>query len=219
MTWNCWCLNSRYGFSPKRPSAGRREGWTYATFQGSCPSTRRNVSGCIVPAPISMSSGWCSRQPREDQNSESLKMSCCSVTIINRGASPRRTPQRRRSRGPRAPLRSGVARRRRASNLTGGLRPAEPPSAVARGGPPPRFRLRQGYGGRAEAPSARRRASILPAVPHFTENPYRLQLFLEVQVQQPPVHRFELPRSAIAQTKRLQPVRRHPACGGQKMHG
>ena len=45
------------------------------------PSTRRNVSGCIVPAPISMSSGCCRRQPREAQNSESLKMSCCSVTI------------------------------------------------------------------------------------------------------------------------------------------
>ena len=28
MTWNCWCLNRRFGFSPKRPSAGRRDGWT-----------------------------------------------------------------------------------------------------------------------------------------------------------------------------------------------
>jgi 6-phosphogluconolactonase len=56
---------------------------------------------------------------------------------------------------------------------TGGLRPAGPPTstpartnrapgtpvAVARGGPLPRFRLRESYGGRAEAPAARRRAA------------------------------------------------------------
>src|SRR5687767_8279139 len=80
MTWNWWCLNSRFGFSPNRPSAGRRDGWTYATLQCSGPSTRRNVSGCIVPAPISMSRGCWSRQPRVAQNSDSLNMSCCSVT-------------------------------------------------------------------------------------------------------------------------------------------
>ena len=28
ITWNCWCLNRRFGFSPKRPSAGRRDGCT-----------------------------------------------------------------------------------------------------------------------------------------------------------------------------------------------
>ena len=35
------------------------------------PSTRRNVSGCIVPAPISMSRGCWRRQPLRTQNSES----------------------------------------------------------------------------------------------------------------------------------------------------
>src|SRR3954447_20793776 len=80
MTWNCWCLNKRFGFSPKRPSAGRREGCTYATFQWSGPSTRKKVSGCMVPAPISMSRGCWRRQPRVAQNSESLKISCCKVT-------------------------------------------------------------------------------------------------------------------------------------------
>jgi hypothetical protein len=35
-------------------------------------------------------------------------------SMLNRGASPRRTPHRRRSRGPLAPLRSGGARRWRA---------------------------------------------------------------------------------------------------------
>jgi hypothetical protein len=38
------------------------------------------------------------------------------VFFLSRGASPRRTPLRRRSRGPLAPLRSGEARLRRASN-------------------------------------------------------------------------------------------------------
>ena len=84
-----------------------------------------------------MSSGWCSRQPREDQNSESLKMSCCSVTIINRGASPRRTPQRRRSRGPPAPRRSGVARRWRASQSYRGASPRRTPQRRRSRGPRP----------------------------------------------------------------------------------
>src|SRR4029079_14140564 len=74
------CSSGGCGFPPKRPSAARREGCTYATFQCSGPSTRRNVSGCIVPAPISMSRGCCNRQPRVAQNSESLKISCCRVT-------------------------------------------------------------------------------------------------------------------------------------------
>src|SRR5258706_14967230 len=34
----------------------------------------------MVPAPISMSSGCWRRQPRVAQNSDSLKISCCSVT-------------------------------------------------------------------------------------------------------------------------------------------
>ena len=48
--------------------------------------------------------------------------------IVNRGASPRRTRQRRRSRGPRAPLRSGGARLRRAmcANNPGGFAPPDP---------------------------------------------------------------------------------------------
>ena len=37
ITWNWWCLNRRFGFSPNRPSAGRRDGWTYATFQCAGP--------------------------------------------------------------------------------------------------------------------------------------------------------------------------------------
>ena len=40
---------------PYRPSAGRREGWTYAHFQGSAVSTLRKVAGCIVPAPTGRS--------------------------------------------------------------------------------------------------------------------------------------------------------------------
>jgi acyl-CoA thioesterase-1 len=46
-----------------------------------------------------------------------------------------------------------------ASSSSGGLRPPEPPDAIARRGPVPRFRLHESYGGRAEAPAARRRAA------------------------------------------------------------
>ena len=72
-----------------------------------------------------------------------------------RGASPRRTPQRRRSRGPHAPLRSGVARRRRASQSYRGASPRRTPQRRSA------RRLRQGYGGPASAPSPRRRRTRL----------------------------------------------------------
>src|SRR5581483_11676057 len=67
-TCSCVCLNNRLGFSPYRPSAGRRDGCTYATLYGSGPSTRRKVSGAIVPAPTSTSYGCCNTQPRSAQN-------------------------------------------------------------------------------------------------------------------------------------------------------
>ena len=63
--------------SGSRRSARRPGGATAArsaTFQCAGPSTRRNVSGCIVPAPTSISSGCWSAQPRDAQNSDSLKM-------------------------------------------------------------------------------------------------------------------------------------------------
>src|SRR6266508_4633720 len=82
-TWNWWCLNRRFGLSPKRPSAGRRDGCTYATFQCAGPSTRRNVSGCIVPAPTSTSSGCCSAHPRDAQNSCSFRMRPWNVIGID----------------------------------------------------------------------------------------------------------------------------------------
>ena len=44
----------------------RRDGWTYATFQCAGPSTRRKVSGCIVPAPTSTSYGSWIMQPPID---------------------------------------------------------------------------------------------------------------------------------------------------------
>src|SRR6476660_1887226 len=56
-----------------------------------------------------------------------------------RGTSSRRTPSRRRSRGPNAPLRSGGTRAfARVLVHPGDLRPAGPPLAVARGAPTPR---------------------------------------------------------------------------------
>ena len=37
ITCSCMCLNNRFGFSPYRPSAGRRDGCTYATLYGFGP--------------------------------------------------------------------------------------------------------------------------------------------------------------------------------------
>jgi len=56
------------------PEAALQLGVAYATLQCAGPSTRRNVSGCIVPAPTSMSSGCCSVHPRDAQNSDSFRM-------------------------------------------------------------------------------------------------------------------------------------------------
>ena len=85
-----------------------------------------------------MSSGCCSRQPREAQNSDSLKMSCCSVTIR--------------------------------SDVTAG------PVHVDLGTDCRRWHYR--------------------SASHLAQHPRRLQLLLEVQVDQPPVHGFELARRA-----------------------
>src|SRR5277367_2763904 len=85
-TCNCVCRNSLFGFSPYRPSAGLREGCAYAILTGFGPSTRRNVSGDIVPAPTSTSYGCCSTQPRSAQKLCSRKSNCWKVSGSGREA-------------------------------------------------------------------------------------------------------------------------------------
>src|ERR1019366_9946477 len=68
------CFSRRLGFSPYRPSAGRRDGWTYATRQGSGPSTLKKVSGHMVPAPTSTSYGSAITQSFCAQNSLKRKI-------------------------------------------------------------------------------------------------------------------------------------------------
>ena len=63
------------------PEAVLDLGVAYATLQCAGPSTRRNVSGCMVPAPTSTSSGCCSTHPREAQNSCSFRIRLWNVMI------------------------------------------------------------------------------------------------------------------------------------------
>src|SRR3954471_24551470 len=79
ITCSCVCLYSRFGLSPYLPSAGLREGCTYAVLYGFGPSTRRNVSGAMVPAPTSTSYGCCNTHPRSAQNFCSDRISSWNV--------------------------------------------------------------------------------------------------------------------------------------------
>ena len=57
-----------------------------ANVKGFGPSTRRNVSGDIVPAPTSTSYGCCSTQPRSAQN-------LCSETAVPETSVRLRSPR------------------------------------------------------------------------------------------------------------------------------
>ena len=83
---------------------------------GGPPSPSLTGSQCPAPLPAGASGAWIQGFASPDPPSPSLAGPQCPAPLrpappapgcLNPGASPRRTPHRRRSRGPNAPLRSG----------------------------------------------------------------------------------------------------------------